>query len=79
MHGKRVASDGDLRLDADLSGGMPISGQADIKVDVPGNQITAKIVYPDPDKNKYTLLPVKYPDLDLKYNIKVHGSKQNMY
>jgi endoglucanase len=74
MHGKRVASDGDLRLDADLSGGMPISGQSDIKVDVPGNQITAKMVYPDPDKNKYTLLPVKYPDLDLKYNIKVHGS-----
>jgi endoglucanase len=74
MHGKRIASDGDLRLDADLGGGMPISGRADMKIDVPGNLITAQIVYPDPDKNKYTLLPIKYPDLDLRYNIKVHGS-----
>lgn len=74
MHGKRVATNGDLRLDANLGGGMPISGQVTTKVDVAANQITAHLLYPDPDKNKYTLLPIKYPDLDLRYTINVHGS-----
>jgi endoglucanase len=74
MHGKRVASNGDLRLDANLGGGMPISGKIDRKIDVSGSTITAKIIYPDPDKNKYSLLTVAYPDLDLKYNVTVHGS-----
>jgi len=56
MHGKRMASNGDLRLDANLNGGMPISGKIDRKIDAAGNIITAKIIYPDPDKNKYSLL-----------------------
>ena len=73
MHGKRVASVGDLRLDANLGGGMPISGKVTRKVDAAGNTITAQVIYPNPDENRYSLLPVEHPDLDLRYNVTVRG------
>lgn len=74
MHGKRVASVGDLRLDANLGGGMPISGKINRKVDAAANLITAQVIYPNPDENRYSLLPVEHPDLNLRYNVTVRGN-----
>lgn len=74
MHGKRLATNGDLRLDETPGGNSPLPGQLDRKVDAAGNTVTVRLAYPDPKRNKQGFNPIDYPDLDLKYTVKVGGN-----
>lgn len=73
MHGKRLATNGDIRLDETPGGNSPYPGQLERKVDAAGNTVTVRLAYPDPKRNKQGFNPIDYPDLDLKYTVKVRG------
>ncbi len=74
MHGKRLATNGDVRLDETPGGNSPYPGQLERKVDAAGNTVTVRLAYPDPKRNKQGFNPIDYPDLDLKYTVKVRGN-----
>lgn len=71
MHGKRLATNGDIRLDETPGQWQPIPKQIERKVDTTGNMITIRLSYPDPALNRKGYNPVEYPDLNLNYTVKV--------
>lgn len=71
MHGKRLATNGDLRLDETPGQWQPIPKQIERKVDDAGSTITVTLAYPDPAINRKGFNPIEYPDLDLNYTVKV--------
>jgi len=71
MHGKRLATNGDLRLDETPGQWQPIPKQLDRKVDEAGNTITVTLAYPDPAINRKGFNPIEYPDLNLSYTVRV--------
>jgi endoglucanase len=75
MHGKRLATNGDIRLDETPGQWQPIPKQLERKADVSVNSITVKLTYPDPAINRKGFNPIEYPDLNLSYtvNIKAQG------
>lgn len=73
MHGKRLATNGDLRLDETPGQWQPIPRQLDRKVDEAGKTITVNLAYPDPAINRKGFNPLEYPDLDLNYTVKIRS------
>ncbi|MDX9725294.1 MAG: glycoside hydrolase family 9 protein [Bacteroidales bacterium] len=73
MHGKRLATNGDLRLDETPGQWQPIPKQLDRKVDEAGKTITVKLAYPDPAINRKGFNPIEYPDLNLNYTVKIRS------
>ncbi|HUX94878.1 MAG TPA: glycoside hydrolase family 9 protein [Bacteroidales bacterium] len=71
MHGKRLATNGDLRLDETPGQWQPIPKQIDRKVDATGNIITVNLGYPDERINGKGYNPVEYPDLTFNYTVKI--------
>ena len=71
MHGKRLATNGDLRLDETPGQWQPIPKQLERKVDAEGNTITVTLAYPDPAINRKGFNPIEYPDLNLNYTVRV--------
>jgi|WetSurMetagenome_2_1015567.scaffolds.fasta_scaffold00694_10 endoglucanase len=78
MHGKRVATNGDIRLDETPGQWQPIPKQIDRKVDVAGNSIIVNLAYPDPSINRKGYNPIEYPDLNLNYTVKVHAQGESI-
>lgn len=78
MHGKRVATNGDLRLDETPGQWQPIPKQFDRKVDMTGNTITVNLGYPDPAINRKGYNPVEYPDLTLNYTVKIRSAGESI-
>jgi hypothetical protein len=78
MHGRRVATNGDLRLDETPGQWQPIPKQLDRKVDMAGNRITVNLAYPDPAINRKGYNPIEYPDLDLSYTVKVRSEGESI-
>ncbi len=78
MHGRRVATNGDLRLDVTPGQWQPIPKQLDRKVDMAGNTITVNLAYPDPAINRKGYNPIEYPDLNLSYIVKVRSSGESI-
>ncbi len=74
MHGRRIATNGDLRLDETPGGNSPVSGKLDRKVDVAGNAVRVTLAYPDPARDKQGFNPVDYPDINIKYTVSVCGN-----
>lgn len=73
MHGKRLATNGDLRLDETPGQWQPIPKQLDRKVDEAGKTITVKLAYPDPAIKRKGFNPIEYPDLNLNYTVKIRS------
>jgi len=71
MHGQRLATNGDIRLDETPGQWQPIPKQLGRTVDSAGHSITAKLSYPDPAINRKGFNPIEYPDLNLNYSVKV--------
>jgi endoglucanase len=78
MHGRRVATNGDLRLDETPGQWQPIPKQLDRKVDLAGNMITVNLAYPDPAINRKGFNPIEYPDLNFSYTVKVRSSGESI-
>jgi hypothetical protein len=78
MHGKRVATNGDLRLDETPGQWQPIPKQIDRKVDMTANSIIVNLAYPDPAINRKGFNPVEYPDLDFNYTVKISSAGESI-
>jgi endoglucanase len=78
MHGKRIATNGDLRLDETPGQWQPIPKQLERIVDKEGNFITVRMAYPDPALNRKGFNPIEYPDLVLTYSVNVRAEGENI-
>ena len=73
QHGVRVASNGDIRLEPTPGQWQPVPRQVGREVNLAGNEIVTRLVYPDTSKHLKGFNPVVYPDLDLGYQVRVRG------
>lgn len=73
MHGMRIATNGDLRLDETPGQWQPIPKFKKRSVDNSGNMITVKLTYPDSAINGKGFNPVTYPDLYFNYSVKTRA------
>ena len=80
QHGRRVAANGDLRLEPEPGqwSPMPVSaGQRTI--DPATGTIKQTLRYPDPDKNGRGFNPIFYPYLDIDYSVSVTPAGGNSF
>src|ERR1035437_9783844 len=63
QNGERVATNGDLRLEATPGQWQPIPRQGKRIVDVANNLIKVSLTYPDSSKNGKGFNPIFYPNL----------------
>lgn len=73
MHGHRVATNGDIRLEATPGQWQPVPIQRDRKADATANTITAQLGYPDSSRHLTGFNPMIYPDLQFNYTVQVKG------
>ena len=73
MHGNRVATNGDIRLEPTPGQWQPVPKQRDRKVDPDSNTITASMSFPDSSRHMTGFNPMIYPDLVFDYTVTVKG------
>lgn len=73
MHGNRVATNGDIRLEPTPGQWQPVPKQRERKLDNAANTITAWLSYPDTSRHMTGFNPMVYPDLVLDYVVTVKG------
>jgi endoglucanase len=78
QNGVRVATNGDLRLDATPGQWQPMPKQDKRVVSRERNEITTWLSYPDPSRNRTGFNPIDYPDLNLSYQVHVQGAGPNI-
>ena len=78
MHGKRIATNGDIRLDETPGQWQPIPKQLSRKVDLTSNTITVSLAFPDSSINRKGFNPIEYPDLNLNYSVSVKSSGESI-
>ena len=76
MNGHRVATNGDLRLEATPGQWQPVPRQLDRKLGT--NSITATLCYPDSSRHLTGFNPMIYPDLQLKYDVRVEAKGKDI-
>lgn len=73
QHGVRVASNGDLRLEPTPGQWAPVPRQISREVDAARGVVSARLAFPDPDKDRKGFNPIEYPDLQLEYAVHVRA------
>ena len=71
MNGQRVATNGDIRLEATPGQWQPVPKQLSRKVEE--NTITAKMMFPDSSRHLTGFNPMIYPELNLTYEVRVEA------
>ncbi len=71
QNGLRVATNGDLRLEPTPGQWQPVPKVGKRVIDRNTQEVSVRMSYPDPDKNRKGFNPVFYPDLNFSYNIRV--------
>jgi len=71
QNGLRVATNGDLRLEPTPGQWQPVPKVGKRMVDRAREEISVRMEYPDPDKNRRGFNPIEYPDLNLSYTIRI--------
>ena len=71
QHGRRVAANGDLRLEVSPGQWSPVPRAGAREVDAAGRRISQASSYPDPQRNGHGFNPTFYPDLNLSYRVNV--------
>ncbi|MBQ0001018.1 MAG: hypothetical protein KBT01_05705 [Clostridiales bacterium] len=74
MHGKRVATNGDVRFEQTPGQWQPVPKQQNRVVDHEKNQITTTLSYPDMQAHLHGFNPIIYPDFEFNYDVIVTGS-----
>src|SRR5256714_3624143 len=67
----RVATNGDLRLEPTPGQWQPVPKVGKRMVDRARQEISVRMEYPDPEKNRRGFNPIEYPDLNLAYTVKI--------
>ena len=65
MHGRRIATCGDLRFESTPGQWQPVPRQVRRALDAEGNAIVAELRYPDEDRSLRGINPMIYPDAEL--------------
>ena len=78
MHGNRVATNGDIRLEPTPGQWQPVPKQRERKLDNAANTITAWLSYPDTSRHMTGFNPMIYPDLVLDYVVTVKGEGKSV-
>ncbi|MEM7575147.1 MAG: glycoside hydrolase family 9 protein [Bacteroidota bacterium] len=73
QHGRRVAANGDLRLEASPGQWSPVPKAGPKTVDREAGVLTQRMWYPDSSKNGQGFNPINYPDLHFAYEIRVEA------
>lgn len=73
MHGTRIATNGDLRLEATPGQWSPVPKILSREVDRESGEIRTKLAYPDENQHHKGFNPLHYPDLELTYEMKVRA------
>ncbi|SDL68371.1 N-terminal ig-like domain of cellulase [Catalinimonas alkaloidigena] len=71
QNGLRVATNGDLRLEPTPGQWQPVPKVGERQVDPATQEISVRMAYPDPEKDRKGFNPVIYPDLQFSYVLKV--------
>jgi endoglucanase len=71
QNGLRVATNGDIRLEPTPGQWQPVPKVGQRKVDRNTQEISVRMEYPDPDKNRKGFNPIIYPDLNFAYTLKI--------
>ena len=71
QNGMRVATNGDLRLDATPGQWSPIPKVGEHNVDKKTQTISVHMHYPNEDMNRHGFNPIIYPDLHFSYTVSV--------
>ncbi|HEX8687863.1 MAG TPA: hypothetical protein VF654_15245, partial [Pyrinomonadaceae bacterium] len=67
QNGLRVATNGDLRLEPAPGQWQPVPKPGKRVVDRARQEISVRMEYPDPDKNRRGFNPIIYPELNIAY------------
>nr|WP_320057102.1 glycoside hydrolase family 9 protein [uncultured Bacteroides sp.] len=73
MNGNRVATNGDIRLEATPGQWQPVPKQLNREVNESANTITTNLCYPDSSRHLTGFNPMIYPDLQFNYTVNVKG------
>src|ERR671932_1593334 len=71
QNGLRVATNGDLRLEPTPGQWQPVPKVGKRMVDRAREEISVRMEYPDPEKNRQGFNPIIYPDLNLSYVVRI--------
>ena len=77
MHGRRIATCGDLRFESTPGQWQPVPRQVRRALDAEGNAIVAELRYPDEDRSLRGINPMIYPDAELNYRVTVRGEGES--
>ena len=76
MNGHRVATNGDIRMEATPGQWQPVPKQLSRKVE--GNRITTTLCYPDSTRHLTDFNPMVYPDYQFTYTVNVESDGMNI-
>lgn len=77
QNGLRVATNGDLRLEPTPGQWQPVPKVGKRVVDRAKQEISVRMEYPDPEKNRRGFNPIIYPDLNFSYVVKIRPAGQS--
>ena len=77
QNGLRVATNGDLRLEPTPGQWQPVPKVGQRMVDRAQEEISVRMEYPDPVKDRKGFNPILYPDLHLSYVVKIRPAGQS--
>ena len=73
MHGKRIATNGDIRFEQTPGQWQPTSKQLDRELNYNANSIITKLKYPDLEHNLCNFNPMIYPNCEFEYSVTTTG------
>jgi beta-xylosidase len=79
QHDRRVAANGDLRLEASPGQWSPVPASGERTVDAQAQIISQTLFFPDPAKNRTGFNPIVYPDLELTYTVRAQPLEDNSF
>jgi endoglucanase len=77
QNGLRVATNGDIRLEPTPGQWQPVPKVGKRMVDRARQEISVRMQYPDPEKNRQGFNPILYPDLNFGYVVKIEPAGQS--
>lgn len=73
QHGQRVAANGDIRLEISPGQWSPMPKGGSQTIDKEKLLVSQSLWFPDTSKNRVGFNPIDYPELTLRYNVKVQA------
>lgn len=79
QHGRRVAANGDVRLEPSPGQWSPVPKGGPQTIDEEARRVTQRLWYPDTARNRTGFNPIEYPDLAFAYEVSVTALEDNAF